>query len=87
MEEAYLVIYMYADFMKHPDEMVICEGKPECKPFLLKGILKFWDSILFLAIAWGMFIAFSKIYKSDLNWSIMYLIALIMIADGLFKAG
>src|SRR5258705_11592870 len=83
----YLVVYMRADFMKHPGEKLIWEGKPEYTPFLLKGILYFFNSILFLAFTWGLFIAISKIGKNDLNWAMMYLIAFLAIGDGLFRAG
>ena len=83
----YLVVYMRADFIKHPDETVVWEGKPEYKPFLLKGILCFCNSILFLAFTWGLFIAISKIGKNDLNWTMMYLIAFLTIGDGLFREG
>lgn len=67
--------------------MIIWEGKPERRPFLLKGVLCFFNSILFLAFSWGLFIAISKVCKSDLNWAMMYLIAFLIIGDGLFREG
>jgi len=81
----YLVVPMPADFIKHPDEKVIWEGKPEYKPFLMKGFSDFFRSILWLTFVWGIFIIING--KNGLNWTVMYLVAFITIGDGLFRLG
>jgi membrane protein YdbS with pleckstrin-like domain len=83
----YLVLYMSTNFIKHADEKAIWEGKPDCKPFVMKTLVEFFGYILFLAFSWGLFITISIVGKGELNWKMMYLIAFLTIGGGLFRAG
>jgi len=83
----YLVLYMSTNFIKHADEKAIWEGKPDCKPFMMKTLVEFFGYILFLAFSWGLFITISMVGKGELNWKMMYLIAFLTIGGGLFRAG
>jgi hypothetical protein len=78
---------MSADFLSSPDEKLLWEGRPEFKPFIIYGILDFLSSLKFLAFAWTAFILLSKVGNHNLNWTMMWLIAFIIIGAGLFKIG
>jgi uncharacterized membrane protein YdbT with pleckstrin-like domain len=75
---------MPTDFMKHPDETIIWEGKPEFKPFLLKGLLYFGQTLLSLVVFW-LFIITSNIGRTDPEWSGMYIFAIIIGGPGIFQ--
>ena len=70
---------MATDLIKHPDETIIWEGKPEWKPYLINGLLTFGKTTIWLTFFWVLFIVIRKINGDNLNWIGMYLFTFVVI--------
>ena len=54
-------------------------------PYLKSGLIEFFKTVGFFVFVWTVFLALSKIGKYELNWIVMYLIAISILGSGLYQ--
>ena len=73
------------EFKISSGEQILWQGRPEFKPYLKSGFIEFLKTFGFFVFVWTVFLTLSKIGKYELNWIVMYLIALSILGSGLYQ--
>jgi hypothetical protein len=77
---------MDIDFKTSLDENVIWHGKPEFKPYILLGLLRFASATKFLAFIWLLMLVSNMIGYGP-NWGAMFMFAFLIVSIELFMLG
>lgn len=73
------------DLKLSSDEQIVWQGRPEFKPYFKSGIVGFLESFIFFVFVWSVFITLNKFQKGELNWTLMYLIALSILGEAAYR--